>query len=183
MKRGGGINALMLVLAFGALPCTAHSSSTPDGDLAAQLAAALTCRAPVFDGRQADARVRLERIGAVVVDRQPGELPDLVYYFPSPIKVASLTVVSIRFVAGSGSFFFARSVGSSPEMRGFAQRMGAKPNPEMRWSLDGYEAMSARYVKTQPLRPGLDDIAPRFVVGQDQGDDNTFHWGCRSFDG
>jgi hypothetical protein len=43
--------------------------------------------------------------------------------------------------------------------------------------------MTAQYAQVKPLRPGLDDVAPRFVVGQTPGDDNIFQWGCRSFDG
>ena len=183
MKKAVGIGSLTLVLTFFAGLCAAESKSAPAESLAVQLEAALTCRTPVFDGRQAEALVQLERVGAVVIDRQPGELPDLVYVFPSPIKVASMTVLSIRFVGGSGSILFARAVGSEAQMRGFAQRMGAKPNPKLRWRLDGYEAMTAQYAKVKPLRPGLDDVAPRFVVGQTPGEANTFEWGCRSFDG
>jgi hypothetical protein len=183
MKKYGGIGALTLALVFFVGPCAAESNSAYAENLAAQLEAALTCRAPVFDGRQVDALVQLERVGAVVVDRQPGELPDLVYYFPSPIKVASLSILSIRFVGGSGSIFFARAIGREAKMRGFARRTGAKPNPKLRWSLDGYEAMTAQYAVVKPLRPGVDDVAPRFVVGQTPGDERTFEWGCRSFDG
>lgn len=184
MKKTFGASGLLvaLTLVFVHGLGTAQTRPVFSGDLAAQLEASLTCRAPVFDGRQPNALAQLERAGAVFWDRQPGELPDLIYYFPSPIKVASLPVVSIRFVGGSGSIFFAQSSGSAAEMRGFAQRMGAKLNHRNRWRLDGYEAMTAQYAKVQPLRPGLDDMAPRFVVGQTPGDDNTFHWGCRSFD-
>ena len=183
MNKKGGIGSLALALAFFAGPCFAEINSAYAKELAAQLEAALTCSTPIFDGRQADALVQLERVGAAMIDRQPGELPDLVYVFPSPIKVASLTVLSIRFVGGSGSIFFARAVGNAAQMRSFAKRMGAKPNSKSRWSLDGYEAMTAQYAKIKPLRPGFDDIAPRFVVGQALGRDNIFEWGCRSFDG
>jgi hypothetical protein len=183
MKKVFVICGLFFAIAFGHGLCAASPRLAPADDLAAQLEASLTCRAPVFDGRQVNVLAQLERMGAVVIDRQPGELPDLVYYFPLPIKVASLTVVSIRFVGGSGSIFFAQSSGSAAQMRGFAQRMGAKLNHKSRWNLDGYEAMTAQYAKVKPLRPGFDDVAPRFVVGQTPGDDNTFHWGCRSFDG
>ena len=183
MKKAVGIGSLTLVLTFFAGLCAAESKSAPAESLAVQLEAALTCRTPVFDGRQAEALVQLERVGAVVIDRQPGELPDLVYVFPSPIKVASMTVLSIRFVGGSGSILFARAVGSEAQMRGFAQRMGARPNPKSRWSSDGYEAMTAHYASARPPRSGLDEVAPRFVVGQTAGDDSTFVWRSRSFDG
>lgn len=183
MKKILGRAGYLLALVFAQGLCMAQPAAATTDNVAAQLEAALTCRAPVLDGRQANALTQLESVGAVVLDRQPGELPDLIYYFPVPIKVASLTVVSIHLVGGSGSVFFARSIGNTVQMQSFAKRMGAKPNPKKRWNLDGYEAMTAQYAKISPLRMGLDDIAPRFVVGQVPGDDGTFHWGCRSFDG
>jgi hypothetical protein len=183
MKKVFVICGLFFPLAFGHGLCAASPRLAPADDPTTQLEAALACRAPVFDGRQVNVLAQLERVGAVVIDRQPGELPDLVYYFPLPIKVASSTVVSIRFVGGSGSIFFAQSSGNAAQMRAFAKRMGAKPNLRYRWNLDGYEAMTAQYARVKPLRPGFDSLAPRFVVGQTPGDDNTFHWGCRSFDG
>lgn len=160
--------------------CACAPALADQAALTIEFGAALRCETDFPDARDPAVGERLRRLGAVVIDRAPGENLDLLYLFPQSLMIDGTEVASVTVRGTSGSIVSARAFG---DMHAFTRRMKANPHPMPSWGLDGYGEISARYVRTMPPRPKLDETAPMLVIGPAPELGSTaFRWGCRSFD-
>lgn len=168
---------LLALLACAGSPAIADST-----ELDGIFAGALRCETDFPDARNPADGERLRRLGAVAVDRAPGETLDLLYFFPRPLEIEGTQITAVTVRGSSGSIVMAQARG---DMQVFVRRMQAKPHPRRLWALDGYGDVSARYARVMPLRPQVDDgTPPLLVIGPAPvPTSGTFRWGCRSFDG
>lgn len=174
------VGFLLLVAQAGSW--TAAVAATGPLDVTSLFSAALRCETDFPDARNNGLAEQLRRQGVVVIDRAPGENLDLLYVFPEPLTVAGTRVSSVVVRGGSGSIVAARASGDPDD---FARRVGLRPQPRRLWAMDGYGALPAQYARTMKPRFGIDESAPRVVMGRDlvTPKRTEFLWGCRSYDG
>ena len=161
--------------------CMASTTqATPrDHELERRFERALTCRDNMVDPREPQTLGFLLSRGVKVHNFDEQGLPDLSITFAKPLHIRGTTVHTVRWAAGSGGIFYAEATGA---MALFVKQSQAVPRPVAQWSDGGYDRMPAQYGRTMPKRPGLDEFAPLWVIGQ-ATPGATFQWGCRYFDG
>lgn len=157
----------------------AAQANAPEAELAQRFDRALTCRSDAIDPRDPQTLGFLISRGVRVSNNEPEGLPDFSFVFEKPLRIRGTTIHQVRWAADSGAIFYADATG---EMKSFVKQAHASPHPANRWIDDGYGRMPAQFARAMPKRPGIDEFAPLWVIGQPQPGAN-FHWGCRSFDG
>ncbi len=157
----------------------AAQAITTDHELERHFERALTCRSDVVDPREPQTLGFLLSRGVKVDNLDEQGLPDFSFTFAKPLRIRGTAVSVVRWAAGSGGIFYAEANGAIAPFVKLAQ---ASPHPAAQWVDDGYDRMPAQYARIMPKRPGLDEFAPLWVIGQ-RTPGATFQWGCRYFDG
>lgn len=156
---------------------------TPAGplDVTKLFADALHCRTDFPDGRDPAMAERLRAAGVEFTDRAPGGTIDLLYQFAAPLKIDGTEVPAIVVRGDSGVVVIAQARG---DMDDFVRRVQAAPHAPDQVAADGFGELDVLYSHAMPLRPGMDEIAPRLVIGRGiEAAAYAFRWGCRSYDG
>jgi len=183
--------SIRLRLLAGLLPvllaaCASPASPDPvtpgvSPDVTRLFADALHCRGSFPDGRDPATAERLRASGVEFTDRAPGEVIDLLYRFPQPLKIDDTAIPAIVVRGDRGVVVIAQARG---DMDDFVRRMQAVPHAPDQAAADGFGELDVLYSRAMPLRPGVDNIAPRLVIGRGiEAAAYAFRWGCRSYDG
>lgn len=153
----------------------------PSLDVTKLFADALHCRAGFPDGRDPAMAERLRASGVEFTDRAPGEIIDLLYRFPQPLKIDGTEIPAVVVRGDSGVVVIAQARG---DMEDFVRRTQAAPHPQDQAALDGFGELDVQFSRAMPPRPGVDETAPRLVIGRGiEAATYAFRWGCRSYDG
>lgn len=174
---------LPVLLAACASPASPESvdSAGPPPEVTKLFADALHCRGDFPDGREPAMAERLRAAGVAFTDRAPGEIIDLLYRFPQPLKIDGTEIPAIVVRGDSGVVVIAQARG---DMDDFVRRMQATPHAPDQAAADGFGELDVLYSRAMPPRPGVDETAPRLVIGRGiEAAAYAFRWGCRSYDG
>lgn len=140
---------------------------------------ALLCKTDPIDDRDPNIIALLDQENIKIVYKDE-ELLDLEYQFAKPLAILNVTILGVRYLGDSGSYFFATTKG---DMDQFAKSIGAKAVPVNLKENISWDDINQYYKFATPAtkdNPYPDTI----LIGRDKDSKpGEFYFGCMRFDG